>query len=72
MPATRSDTDNTSTITPSTSLSELPELLTPREFFAYNRIGKTSGYALLHSGKVRVVRLGRQIRVPRSELAKAV
>jgi excisionase family DNA binding protein len=67
---TDSPDDSSFTITRATPLSDLPELLNPSEAFAWWDVGKTSGYALLRSGKIRVVRLGRQIRIPRDELQK--
>jgi excisionase family DNA binding protein len=66
----RTDDVSSPTITPTTPISELPELLTPREFFSFARIGKTCGYGLIATGRIKVVRLGRQIRIPRDELAK--
>ncbi|MBQ1371975.1 MAG: helix-turn-helix domain-containing protein [Oscillospiraceae bacterium] len=46
---------------------QLPEsVLTVRDLSEYLRIGRDSAYALVRSGQIRSVRIGRQIRIPRA------
>jgi hypothetical protein len=59
------------------SLEELPEFLTVEEAAAVLRIGRTSAYLLCQQWRysggetgLPAVRVGRQLRVPRSALAR--
>jgi excisionase family DNA binding protein len=45
-------------------------VLTVDEFAAELRIGRRQAYELVNGGGIRVVRVGRSIRVPRSALAE--
>jgi excisionase family DNA binding protein len=47
------------------TLADAPEVLTVDESRALLRIGRDAAYALIHSGALRSVRIGRTIRVPR-------
>ncbi|MCW5941068.1 MAG: helix-turn-helix domain-containing protein [Fimbriimonadaceae bacterium] len=50
--------------------ADVPELLTPREAAAMLRIGRTKIYALLDAKAIKAKRIGRSIRIPRSELLR--
>ena len=45
-------------------------LLSPSEFFAEMKgaVGKNSLYGLIHDGRIKSIRIGRKILIPRSEL----
>jgi excisionase family DNA binding protein len=45
--------------------------LSPAEFFAEMKgtIGKNSLYGFIHNGRIKSIRVGRKILIPRSELA---
>jgi excisionase family DNA binding protein len=47
---------------------EHPVLLTVKEAAALMRVGRDTTYAMVASGQIPSVRLGRQIRIPRSAL----
>ena len=53
-------------------LDELPDLCTPKESWAYLRVGRTKFYELVRSGAIEGVRFDRLIRVPRRELERIV
>ncbi len=44
---------------------DLPAVLTVPELAAFLRIGRNQAYALVASGAIRSVRIGRVVRVPR-------
>jgi excisionase family DNA binding protein len=48
----------------------LKPFLSPAEFFAEMKgtIGKNSLYGFVHSGRIKSIRVGRKILIPRSEL----
>jgi len=50
------------------STEDLPLALTVEDVAKILGIGRNSAYALVHSGALRYVRIGRQIRVPKSAL----
>jgi excisionase family DNA binding protein len=52
--------------------STLPLLLTAKEVEATLHLGRTRTYALLRSGELPVLRVGRAIRVPRIALERWV
>lgn len=51
-----------------TRYEELPELLSPEEFSAAARLGRSVVYAGVKSGQIAARRFGRLIRIPRTEL----
>jgi len=44
------------------------EVLTPKQLQETLQIGRKQTYELLHSGKIRSIRIGRSIRIPREAL----
>lgn len=50
------------------SLEELPMVLTVPEVGVALRIGLNSSYQLIRAGKIRSLKIGRQLRVPREAL----
>lgn len=48
--------------------NDLPAVLTVAECIRFLRIGRTVGYALIQSGAIPSIRLGRLIRIPRAAL----
>jgi excisionase family DNA binding protein len=53
-------------------LASSPLLLTPQEAATVLRIGRTTIYALMRSGELRPVHIGRSCRLPRAELERYV
>lgn len=49
-------------------IDELPVVLSVEDVAKLLAIGRNSAYALVHSGALKYVRIGRQIRVPKSAL----
>lgn len=47
---------------------ELPVVLTVKELAKFLRLGLNTVYALLKTGKIKSVRVGRQYRIPREAL----
>jgi excisionase family DNA binding protein len=58
-------------ITSTLPVDALPEFLTPEEFRAYVRIGRSAMYDLLRRGEIPHVKFGRLIRIPKSVLQSA-
>jgi excisionase family DNA binding protein len=52
-------------ITPNTPLEDLPQFLTPKEFCAFTRIGRSTIYDAIRRGEIPVARFGRVVRIPR-------
>ena len=50
------------------SFDELPLTLRVEDLMPILHIGRNSAYALVHSGKIKCVRVGKQIRIPRDAL----
>ena len=44
----------------------LPDVLTVSELAKYLQIGRNQAYALIQSGAIRSIRIGRAIRIPKS------
>lgn len=59
-------------VTRTTPIDDLPELLRVEEVAAVLGIGRGTVYSLVASKELRCVRLGRLVRVPRSALAALV
>jgi len=57
-------------ITRSTPIADLPELITVEELARWLGVGRGTGYELIRRGEVKSVRLGRLVRIPKSELAE--
>jgi len=57
-------------ITRATPAGRLPELLLPEEAAAWLQLSRHSMYALIRTGQVKSVRLGRLVRVPRAALVE--
>ena len=53
---------------PVTSLDDLPLFLTVEQTAAVLGIGRNTTYDMVRSGRIKSVRLGRQIRIPKSSL----
>lgn len=51
-------------------LAEVPDLLTVHEVARVLRIGRNTAYALVRSGRVRSLRIGRAVRVPKEALRR--
>ncbi len=49
-------------------LHELPVTLRVEDLMPLLGIGRNTAYELIHSGQIRSVRIGRQIRIPRDAL----
>ena len=52
-------------ITPNTSLEDLPQFLTPKEFCAFTRIGRSTLHEAIRRGEIPVARFGRVVRIHR-------
>lgn len=50
------------------SFDDLPTVMTVEDLMPILHIGRNSAYALVHSGKIKVVHIGKQIRIPRDAL----
>ena len=50
------------------SFDHLPTVMTVEDLIPIIHIGRNSAYALVHSGKIKCVRVGKQIRIPRDAL----
>ena len=61
-------TDKPSTDKPVTSLDDLPLFLTVEQTAAVLGIGRNTIYDMVRSGRIKSVRLGRKIRIPKSAL----
>jgi excisionase family DNA binding protein len=60
------------TVTPQTSLEDLPQFLTVEEWRTLMRIGRSTAYDLIRQGALPVVRWGRTVRIPREAVMKYV
>ena len=49
-------------------LRDLPMILRVEDLMPILHIGRNSAYALVHSGMLKCVRIGKQIRIPRDAL----
>ena len=49
-------------------LHELPVTLRVEDLMPLLGIGRNTAYELIHSGQIRSIRIGRQIRIPRDAL----
>ena len=52
------------------SLDDLPMTLRVEELMPILGIGRNTAYELVHSGKLRSIRVGRQIRIPKAEVLR--
>ena len=50
---------------------DLPEFLSPEEFWRYTRIGRSTVYDLLRRNEIPHLRFGRVIRIPKSAVLTA-
>ena len=50
------------------SYDDLPTVMTVEDLMPILHSGRNSAYALVHSGKIKCVRIGKQIRIPRDAL----
>lgn len=60
--------DPPATTSAPSSLTDLPLILTVTEFAALLRISRGKAYAVVHSGQVRVLRIGGRLLVPRQSV----
>ena len=51
-----------------TDYGQMPVILTPPQLAEILGIGRNAAYELVRCGKIRSVRIGRQIRIPREAL----
>ncbi|HHT27050.1 MAG TPA: helix-turn-helix domain-containing protein [Firmicutes bacterium] len=54
------------------TLDNMPEFLTVEEYRKLFRRGRSSAFEDIHSGRVRALRLGRRLLIPRSEVHRLV
>jgi excisionase family DNA binding protein len=54
------------------TLDNLPEFLTVDEYAQLMRRGRSSAFEDIHSGRVRALRMGRRLLVPRAEIERLV
>lgn len=54
------------------NLNTLPLLLTVREMASVLRIGRNSAYQLVSDGRIRTIRIGHGIRIPRAALIQFI
>lgn len=59
-------------VTRATRYEDLPQLLTPAEVCIVMGLGRSTIYKMFESGEIPSVRIGRQIRVPKSGLPRIV
>lgn len=52
------------------SLDDLPVILRVEELMPILGIGRNTAYELVRSGKLRSIRVGRQIRIPKAEVLR--
>lgn len=52
------------------SVEELPLVLRVEDLSRALGIGRNTAYELVRSGQIRSIRIGRQLRIPRSELQR--
>ena len=52
------------------SLEELPLALRVEDLMPVLGIGRNTAYELVRSGQIRIIRIGRQLRVPRDAVAE--
>ena len=52
------------------SLDDLPVTLRVEELMPILGIGRNTAYELVHSGRLRSIRVGRQIRIPKAEVLR--
>ena len=52
------------------SLDDLPVTLRVEELMPILGIGRNTAYELVRSGKLRSIRIGRQIRIPKAEVLR--
>lgn len=52
------------------SVEELPLVLRVEDLSKALGIGRNTAYELVRSGQIRSIRIGRQLRIPRSELQR--
>ena len=50
------------------SYDDLPAVMTVEDLMPILHIGRNSAYALVHSGMLKCVRIGKQIRIPKDAL----
>lgn len=49
-------------------LEQFPDILTVKDLQAVLSIGRSKAYAILHSGELQYITIGRQIRIPKKYL----
>ncbi len=50
------------------SIEDIPTLFTVEELMSILGIGRTKAYELIRSGQIRSIRIGRQLRISKSDL----
>ena len=53
-----------------TSYDDLPLTLSVKDLMPILSIGRNTAYELIHSGQIRSVRIGRKIRIPKTEVLR--
>lgn len=54
------------------SISEMPITLRVEELMAILHVGRNTAYELVRSGKIRSIKVGRQLRIPRDAVAEFI
>lgn len=54
------------------SISEMPITLRVEELMQILHIGRNTAYDLVRSGKIRSIKVGRQLRIPRDAVAEFI
>ena len=54
------------------SISEMPLTLHVEELMQILHIGRNTAYELVRSGKIRSIKVGRQLRIPRDAVAEFI
>ena len=54
------------------SVSEMPITLRVEELMSILHIGRNTAYELVRSGRIRSIKVGRQLRVPRDAVAEFI
>ena len=54
------------------SVSEMPITLRVEELMPILHIGRNTAYELVRSGKIRSIKVGRQLRIPRDAVAEFI
>lgn len=54
------------------TLDQMPEFLTVEEYAKLFRRGRSAAFEDIHSGRVRALRMGRRLLIPRAEIERLI